>query len=319
MSVSVTMSHGGDLGDCIAALPILRQLGGGDFVLTRTDKTREPMTEQRAALLIPLLAQQPYVKSARFEAAPLDVTHDLANFRTTRPNPLETLTAWQARHLGISDVDLSPWLTVKLNLNAKGMAVFARSFRYHNSAFDWKAVWDKAGNAVFMGTTDEAKDFMQTFRPILRAQTGNLLEAAQTIAGSKLFVGNQSCPCWLAMGLGHPLVQETCPIVVQQNSIIPRDNATFIRNAGEMLAWLGGERLGLNGHVRTMVGDGKKPGGYDGWSESRTWNELLKLDGNAEIHLYGGWQRVINPERLHEVLLAIHERTGKQPKVTLSV
>lgn len=316
--MTVTMAHGGDLGDCLAALPVLRRLGGGDFVLTGTDKTRERMTPERANLLIPLLVQQPYVKSARFEASPQGVTHDLANFRTTRPQPLETLTAWQARHLGISDVDTSPWLTVKPSLNARGMAVFARSFRYHNSAFNWKAIWDKVEKAVFMGTGDEAKDFIETFRPILRAQTSNLLEAAQLIAGSKLFVGNQSCPCWLAMALGHPMVQETCPIVVQQNSIIPRDNATFIRNEGDMLAWLEGPKPTSNGHIRTMIGDGKKPNGYDGWSESRTWNELLRLDGSAEIHLYSGWQRVVSPERLHEVLMTIQTRTGKQPKVTLS-
>ncbi len=41
--------------------------------------------------------------------------------------------------------------------------------------------------------------------------TANLLEVARVIAGSRLFVGNQSCPAAIAEGLKHPMILEVFP------------------------------------------------------------------------------------------------------------
>jgi hypothetical protein len=55
---------------------------------------------------------------------------------------------------------------------------------------------------------------------------------ASLIAGSSLFIGNQSVHCWIAMALGHPLVQESWP--QQQDSMVARDNAIFVTDDGEL-------------------------------------------------------------------------------------
>ena len=62
--------HTGDMGDIIAALPSIRQLGGGELVITpmRHDNTaRESMKGARFDFIKPLLEAQAYISSVRFE------------------------------------------------------------------------------------------------------------------------------------------------------------------------------------------------------------------------------------------------------------
>jgi ADP-heptose:LPS heptosyltransferase len=69
-----------------------------------------------------------------------------------------------------------------------------------------------------------------TRRHIEYHPTDNLLEATKIIAGSKMFIGNQSVLFWLAAGLGHKLIQETCHTLHTRNSIVPRENAFYSDN-----------------------------------------------------------------------------------------
>jgi hypothetical protein len=256
--------HTGDLGDIIAALPTIRALGGGYLILGNRHGRggRELMSQARFDIIEPLLSAQSYLTGVeRIDDAPAViasrpvellrahlVTHDFTRFRETAP-PQErgegsklahggagyNLATWQAKHFKIADLDLSPWLTVPESDNgirneARGKAIFARTERYHNPKFDWGRIVKENSPALFVGLEDEWKNFSVEFCGTVGAEvryrpTGNFLELAQLIAASRIVVANQSCPCWIAMAMGHPLIQESDQWNL--NSVVERHNAEY--------------------------------------------------------------------------------------------
>lgn len=107
-------------------------------------------------------------------------------------------------------LDSDPWLSVQPVRIAK-VAIYRKSVFTHKPAPEWKSICDQYGSdCVFLGT--------RTAMQIFRAQTGidvlafktpkNLLEAAQFIAGSELFIGNKSALSEIAKGLGVITVLE---------------------------------------------------------------------------------------------------------------
>lgn len=299
-------------GDIIAALPTIRQLGGGELIITDTNHphtVRQSMKGDRYESLAPLLAAQPYISAVRFESnvpsavykpvpkpvadskqykatekeardvaasiglfmnhlepeevlrelkkygipnaspslqvaiktgsvVPMPetksdkpyITHDFTKFRDKFSNKEESLAHWQARYFGISNLDVSPWLTVDASEETKGRVVVARTLRYRNPEFDWKRVVEKyRDRIVFIGMDDEYEDFTNTTGAVERIIVPNLLKMAQLIKGADLLVSNQTCAFWLAAGLGTAIVQEVWE--PQPNSVIPRSNARYFRTA----------------------------------------------------------------------------------------
>lgn len=232
MKQGATWNHSGDLGDVLSSLPAVRQLGGGRYLLgphVGPGAPREPMTPWRAAFLIPLLEAQPYIKSAKFSDKPERVTYDFSMFRVnTKVIFGESLAHWHGRHVGIkpSKLDVSPWLQVKPADETLGRIVFARSPRHHHRDFPWQYLTFKfRTRAMFVGTREEHQMFCSRFGRVEYRRVENALEMAQLIAGSDWFYGNQSLPCWIALGLGHNLTQEGFPAA--PNSKIVRENAGY--------------------------------------------------------------------------------------------
>lgn len=224
--------HLGDLGDVIAALPVMRHLGPGQLILGNIDgkgTDREQMDEERFNALAPLIERQPYIFGVSHEHDAKGVTHSFYNFRQTpcRIGEAHTLVNWQSDFFGLPDVDVSPWLSGILPAEeTRGKAVFSRTLRYHGTNFDWRGIVDEFPNAIFLGFDDERRAFCELVgKEIPWRPTANLLEAAELIAGSEILVSNQCVMSWIAMGMGHRLIQEVCHWSV--NSIIRRDNAEF--------------------------------------------------------------------------------------------
>jgi len=229
--------HSGDLGDIIAALPVIRQLGGGRLVIGSKGKTntRESMAGARYEVIRPLLEAQPYIESVEYDDAPNGITHDFSEFRAMDEVVCENLAQWQGRVFGITNLDLFPWLYLDRKPEKTGTTIFARSARYHNSEFPWKELYEQhRENAYFVGGLMEWQAFQESVGRVCYANTKDLLHAAQTISGASLFVGNQSCPCWLAMGLGVPVIQEVW--MDHPNSIVVRDNARFIFRRNQIIS-----------------------------------------------------------------------------------
>jgi hypothetical protein len=224
--------HTGDIGDIIAALPVIRHLGGGDLIIGDApipgQQIRESMQGRRYDALAPLVrAAVPYVTSVQFVGGPMPaVDYDLSTFRQTNSFG-QNLAEWQARHLGITNLDQSKWLEVTPSAESRGKVVIARSPRYHNPQFNWRRILDANRNSLlFIGLPDEHALFKRDFGYVPYRPTEDMLQVAELIAGSSLFVGNQSAPMWTAMALAHDLVQESWAHA--PNSIVTRPNAQFI-------------------------------------------------------------------------------------------
>lgn len=229
--MSLTFLHTGDYGDIIASLPVVRAMGGGRFVLAphirRNDRPREQMTENRAKFLIPLIQKQPYIEECVWMPdGSLD--HDF-DFSTVRQHPKdrgESLVDWHAKVVGLSDIDLSPWIHVPREEH--GQIVVNRTNRYRNAMFPWGWIFNRlAGKAIFVGTKDEHDQIQRQYRstiPHFVAQDG--LALASKIAGAPRFIGNQSFCCWLAMAIGTPVYQESFRPI--PDSRIERPGSLFV-------------------------------------------------------------------------------------------
>jgi len=210
----VTVRSAGDLGDCIAALSVIHDAGHtADFYLVDRPTICKPM-QGRSHLIIPLFESQPYIKSCRFEDRPVDWPAEAFRMKWHKVDRnLAESHAWHAKEHGIIQAVSSgknKWLTVDPSPISAGRVVIARSDRYHGAFFRWHDVVAFYGaKLLFIGLPSEHERFCGEFGPVQYQPTADLLEAAQIIAGSDLFIGNQTSTWWLAEGLKHPRIQET--------------------------------------------------------------------------------------------------------------
>lgn len=214
--------HTGDIGDIIAALPVIRAMGGGSLTIGfRNSGQRESLRGERFAALVPLLLAQPYIHSVKWgELTERD--NDFSRFRSSQHNGM-SLTNWQAQYMAV-DASAVPWLTAAAKPH--GRAVIARSPRYHNPEFPWARMLPLLVDPLFVGMREEHEAFCREFGwRVEYAPTDNLLETARIIAGCRVFVGNQSAPWWIAAGLGVKCVQESFPLAL--NSIIHREGMHY--------------------------------------------------------------------------------------------
>ena len=198
----------GDYGDVIYALPCLK-LHPGVLYAKNGLRDHDPFIPRMPALKR-LLSLQRYVEDfLPWNGEPIDF--DISNFRVAGYPYGVTLAELQARSVGLLP-DLShPWLSAEPWMATKGRIVVARSPRYHNHLFPWKKLVETYGDKMlFVGTLAEYSDFCLNFGSVTYLHTFDLYEVARAIAGSELFIGNQSCPNAIAEGLKHPSVQEVC-------------------------------------------------------------------------------------------------------------
>jgi hypothetical protein len=212
----ITFSHGGNVGDLLAALPALIDLAKGEPA-TLYLKTNQPalsgkarMTGEYAASLLPLLQRQPYLAHvALWRGEPVDMELDA---HRTFPFPFHlgdiarypTLT-----HLCCPDFS-RPWLHAEAKPN--NWIVVNRTARYHNPAISYAFLRDWR-DVRFVGLVSEyvawRKDFQA--RGVLYEGTANYWELAKVIRGCRVFIGNQSSAFQVAQGLMVPRVLEGCP------------------------------------------------------------------------------------------------------------
>lgn len=224
-------------GDCIAGLAVIRQLGGGHLHIGNHhlcgDGYHKPICGARYEALAPLLRAQSYVKSVSYDESQ-KVDHDSSNWRMNYQRN-RSLAESQAAFFGLKELDLSPWIKVDASKETQGRVIITRSLRYRNHSFPWSAIVRKyKDKCLFLGFPDEHADFHKLVKQRVEwRRTNDLLEMAQLIAGSELLVANQSCPSWIAMGMGHPLIQETSS--KNPDSRIYRENAQFVQGSSVKL------------------------------------------------------------------------------------
>lgn len=248
-NADTVFGHGGDAGDLIYGLCAVKAFGGGRFAITR-HAVREAFTPEKASLMLPLLAQQPYLFDVGFEEG--EMTHigdgkklpvvdvDLNKFRELQfsrrhHGHWETITATHLRLLGLP-VHLGnslKWIHVNAPNPIPGKpVVINRTERYQNHQFPWKKIMGFYRNkCVFIGTPKEHNQFQRQFGPITRFECGDYLAMAEVIAGSKLFIGNQSCAYAMAEGLKVNAILECSPdvpdCVFQRDGLIVGRDGNF--------------------------------------------------------------------------------------------
>lgn len=213
--------HSGDLGDVIYGLKAVELIGGGALALGPDFRgehpPRGPISKETFQMLEPLLKRQKYLTGLSFaKTMPPSVSHDLNEFRELWMNrtqwkiPHHTLAEMHCYLIGVESLfNTEPWLTADVKEIAP--LVFHRSARYQERDFPWKTVVARFGkDAVFVGTPDEHKAFTAAFGKVAFYQVRDFDEMAAIINGAAWFMGNQSFPLSLALGLGRNVFQETC-------------------------------------------------------------------------------------------------------------
>ena len=229
----INVFHSGNAGDIIYALPVMKKLyeiSGKQINLLL--KIGEPLTigdgyehplgtvmldEKMVANLFPLIAEQDYIHDMKIfdgEKIHLDLTlFRRAGFILDKGE----IGRWNFFTSGITPDLYEPWLKVKPNPDFAEYIVLARSSRYNNAMIDhsFLAKYDKL---IFVGVESEYVE-MKKFIPNLKwRKVSDFLELAGVIAGSKLFIGNQSFPYSVAEGLKAKRLLE---VFYQAPNVIP--------------------------------------------------------------------------------------------------
>lgn len=246
--------HTGELGDVIYSLPTIAALGGGVLYLSADNRfpyprpTREMPSPNRVNSLASLIEAQDYIWRVQFtHGLPYSTDYDLNRFRLPWKNrtaaDYDSIFSLHLKAFGADWPEDKPWLTVKDPIVVEGRPiVVSRSERYHNHDFPWYDFVQCYGDQmVFVGSDLEAHTFQGFGLPkfkIPHRKTENLLELARVIAGGKMFVGNQSCPLAIALGLGQNVIVETWEL--NPNCMLNRENAIHWRRGGVVipLEWL---------------------------------------------------------------------------------
>lgn len=246
------VSTEGDCGDCTYLMAILHGLGGQHEVLLQiSDRTKakgEDGITTLCNLMVPLLASQSYITSARRHKPDDTVDWQSAKFRlqghyrqgeTLMRAHLNNLIATHSIGQHITGKD--KWITATPDKRSAGKIVVNRSGRYRNQYFPWpEVVRHYSHRIVFVGLPHEHREFCGHFGYVDYLPTYNMLEVAQLIEGSELFIGNQSCAFAIAEGLKKRRILEVSlefpdtifgggQYVVDGNAYLPN-----IQGSGEM-------------------------------------------------------------------------------------
>lgn len=218
------LSHSGDIGDLLAALPVIRQLGGGELVLFPAPYTGWRMTKERVESLRGLLELQPYIKGVRWAPGPEGTNLD--EWRQ-HYDCYKNLTDMLAQTFGQPHPDREqPWLKID-RPSRVARVVFARSERYRNRHVDWRQIHHEyASEAVFVGTPEEHQDFEQGVGPVGYHPTPTYLDLARVVAGADLVAVNQTSIRWLAEGYKVPVLVEVEPNI--NNTHWQREGAFYL-------------------------------------------------------------------------------------------
>ena len=206
--------HSGNAGDIIYALPAIYALAGKSNIHLhlnpgqpgRYGKKPHPLgnlmlNEKMIQLLQPLLLAQKNIVECTVYQPQQAIDFDLDLIRRY-PFPLNrgNISRWYF-HLFAINADLGqPWLSVVPDTGMNEYIVVARSQRYQAPGIDYSFL-KGFQKVLFIGVEAELKEMQQLVPTIEYRPVKDFLEMAQVIAGSKLFIGNQSFPFSIAEGL----------------------------------------------------------------------------------------------------------------------
>jgi hypothetical protein len=214
--------HSGNAGDIIYALATIKRIheltGVPVNIFLRLNRPNNlpnynshpvgnvMLNDKMAALLIPLIAVQPYIKSCQVFANE-EIHIDMDYFRAGLLPMQGNIARWVGYITGVNAELWRPWLTVEPDLTYANSIVIARSGRYQNTTIDYTYL-KNFKNTFFIGIESEYQDIKNYLPGIQWLSVQSFLQMAQIIAGCKFFIGNQSFPFSIAEALKVPRMLE---------------------------------------------------------------------------------------------------------------
>jgi hypothetical protein len=199
--------HSGCIGDIIYSIPTLKELDVKKLFVGNRPWTKP--IEHRIPAFKRLVEEQG-ISVHKHEGENIDF--DLSTYRNGGMRYGENIASRVARWmLAKPDLD-KPWLSVQYpNPYTKGKIVISRGARWHGEYFPWKQIVEEfKDDLVFVGLPEEHHAFCSLFGNVEYLPTIDLYAVAEAIAGSDLFIGNQSSPNAICEGLKHDCIQECC-------------------------------------------------------------------------------------------------------------
>ena len=211
----MTFKHSGLRGDLIYGLPTMKALGGGTLLVNTDGDYLDDVDD--VDRFQELLEGCDYVHGVeKWDGC--NPTYDLDAFRE-----MDFVHGLATAHLaafGVSADLAEPWLKVEPKHIAD--IVVNRTLKYHG-LFPWYELKLWQDRCVFVGTEIEYWEFLESTEiEMPRHQTGSYLELARVIAGSRLFVGNQSFPYALSEAQKVPRILEVFSACPNCNPVGPR-------------------------------------------------------------------------------------------------
>ncbi len=238
----MTITSEGDVGDICYVLAVINAIPNGPHSLLierNSAATKQKNIEIATALLNfcgPLVSSQEYIQQCRMMEEGERPDWRSGGFRDERMHSrTNTLLSAHLTHFNfitkmglVVDVN-KPWLKVDPSKESFDKVVVNRTERYKNHMFPWKRIVEHYGERIiFVGHQHEHGLFCSKFGNVAHRKTTDLLEVARLIAGSSLFIGNQSCAFAVAEGLKHPSIQETDTSL--PDCIFIRDNVQHVHD-----------------------------------------------------------------------------------------
>lgn len=257
----------GDFGDIIFSLPCVKLNEKGIYY--GVDRPDCRSITPRLPILKRLLESQPYIHKLLPHSGQ-KIDYDFCDFRDNGMPFGVTLGKLHADYVGLKPDLNEPWISVKPSKESKGKIVVARSPRYRNSRFPWRSIVEQyRDKIIFIGLPEEYHNFTDLFGKVPYFPTNDLYEVAELIAGSELFIGNQSSPNAICEGLKHRSILEVS--LNAPDCIYPRDNVIHCYDGGLSFEVLGRK---FESEPKIHLGEvdlGTVPPG--GWK--------VKIDGNT--------------------------------------
>lgn len=206
--------HSGNCGDIIYAIPAMKAIAGKEdiFLHLHIDQPagyakhyKHPLgntmlNKKMVELLQPLLLSQPGFKSCDvFGEQPVDVDLD-----KMREYPLlldrGNIARWYFLIFPVNYDLNQAWLQAPPDPSVKDAIVIARSSRYRAPGINYKFL-KKYPDVQFIGLPDEFNDMKKMLPNIRYRPVRDFMEMASVLAGTRLFIGNQSFPFSIAEAL----------------------------------------------------------------------------------------------------------------------
>lgn len=235
---NIAYSHSGDIGDIIYSLALAKYTGCDDYIICSTNGPQRAQIDKNLFESIKsLLDTQEYIKNIHFYKGSYNTP--MRNFRHWMKWFSICESHFYAYGHGRDNTKdflrRKNWITLPKSNTIKPI-IINKTNRYNNRYINFSILDDIDSSLIgFVGTRQEYEDFVNWKRiNIEYIQTKNLLELANVINNSSVFIGNPSSPAAISQAIGAPSIifcntTDIRPINLEKESslILDRDITEF--------------------------------------------------------------------------------------------